>query len=380
MFWHSFKYGIKTTIRNKSQMFWSFVFVIILGTLFQSTFGNAYETDIVSGIRVAAYIDDEAVRDNVSGIIENITVGENDEKLFMITYCDSLSEAEEKLEDSEIEGLIYSENGELKLKLKENGISESILASMVGRYHQITAVMKNVSTMPAELQGRVISILMGGEIKNTDKSFSDGKMNVFIQYFYNLLAMTCLMASSAGVNFAIENQGNLSSLGARKNLAGSNSVSRTLGGLIAEWLLLTVTSILAFGYLVLIGVEFGNKIPAILLILLIGNLLGISAGYFVGSIGSLSRNVKETFSTLFSVFTCFLSGLMILDIRMVIEQKCPVINDINPAVWISDAFYSLMIYDNYDRYWNNIMLIAIGTAIFVIGGIILGRRKNYASV
>ncbi len=381
MFWHSFKYGLKTTIRDKSQMFWSFLFIIILGTLFQSTFGNAYEvSDIISGIEVIAYIEEAEIKDNVSEIIENITVGEDEKKLFIITYCASMEEAEKELDASEAEGLLYSENGELKLKLKENGISESILASVVGKYHQIVTVMKDVKNMPYNIQLSVMNLLMGEEVENTDKFLSDGEMNAYAQYFYNLLAMACLMACSGGINFAIKNQGNLSALGARKNLAGSDSAPRTLGGLISEWLLLTITSILAFCYLVLIGVDFGNKIAAILLILLMGNLLGITAGYCIGSIGNLSQNVKETFGTLFSVFTGFLSGLMILDMRMIVEQNCPFINDINPAVWISDAFYSLMIYDTYDRYWHNMLLITLGSVIFAIGGIILGRRKDYASV
>ena len=92
MFWHNFKYNFKVMLRNKDQIFWSLIFTILLGTLFQSTFGDAYEkSDIISDIQVSVYIEDEFVSENFSGIIENISVDEeNGNKLLNITYADSL--------------------------------------------------------------------------------------------------------------------------------------------------------------------------------------------------------------------------------------------------------------------------------------------------
>ena len=53
---------------------------------------------------------------------------------------------------------------------------------------------------------------------------------------------------------------------------------------------------------------------------------------------------------------CFLSGLMVGDMRMNIENSCPIINKINPAALITDSFYALEIYDTYDRFLTNIFL------------------------
>ena len=382
MFWHSFKYSLKTTLRDRVQMFWSFIFIILLGTLFRATFGNAYEkSELVYDIKVIAYIEDEFIMENVTTIIENITVDEaGEKKLFNITYADSMGEAEELMNESDESGLLYSEDGVLKLKVKETGLEESILSSVVSQYHQIITVMKDIADQPAEVQAEVMAELMRDASENVEKSISDANMDAFGQYFFNLLTMGCLMAATAGVTFTIRNQANLSNLGARKNLGGAGTFARTFGGLAAIWLVLSIVTILAFGYLLIIGVDFGTRIPAVILTIIVGNMLGLSAGYFVGSIGRLSKSVKDSIAVLFSVFTCFLSGLMIMDMRMLIELNCPIINDINPAIWISDAFYSLVIYDTYDRYIQNMIIMTVFSLACLVGGVILGRRKQYASI
>ena len=45
MFWHHFKYNFLISIRNKSQIMWSVVFVVVLGTMFKLTFGDIYNQD-----------------------------------------------------------------------------------------------------------------------------------------------------------------------------------------------------------------------------------------------------------------------------------------------------------------------------------------------
>ncbi len=382
MFWHSFKYSIKTTLRDKTQMFWSFIFIVLLGTLFYSTFGNAYEaSELVYEIKVIAYIEDIEVQENVSTIIETVPADdEGEKKLLNIIYADTMEEAEKLFDENSYAGLFYSENSELKLIVKETGIEESILSSVVSQYHQIITVMKEVSNQPAEVQLGAILKLMGEGNENKEITLTDASMDVFATYFYNLLAMACFMSCSAGVTFSIKNQANLSTLGARKCMGGTNGFGVTFGGLFANWLLLSIVTVVAFAYLLILGVNFGNKIPAVILAIFVGNLVGISAGYFVGSIGNLSKGIKDTFSVMFAVLTGFFAGLMIMDMRMIIETACPVINDINPAIWLSDAFYALVCYDTYDRYWGNMFIMLVFSVVCIIGGVIMGRRKQYASI
>ena len=71
---------------------------------------------------------------------------------------------------------------------------------------------------------------------------------------------------------------------------------------------------------------------------------------------------------------------MILDMKMIMHLYCPIVNQINPAARLSDTFYALKVYDNYDRFFENIGALLIMTVLFTAGGFLLGRRKQYASI
>lgn len=382
MFWHSFKYSFLTVIRDKQQIFWSVIFVFILGTLFYSTFGTAYEkSDLVKNIKVAAYIEDEFVAENFSGVIEGISLDEEDgEKLLNVTHCESYEAAEKLLDEDEVIGVFYSKEGELKLLVKDTGIAESILSTIVAQYHQIITVMTDAADKDPEVQAMIMVRLMGQADENVEKTLSNGNMDPFVQYFYNLIAMSCLFAGFSGCSFAIKNQANLSTLGARKNLGGSNGLVQTAGGLSAVWLVLTGLTLISFLYLSIIGVDFGNRIGLIILVILVGCLLGVTSGYFIGTLSKLSETMKETLCVTIYLVFCFLSGLMILDIRMMVDMYVPFINKINPAVMISDSFYALNIYETYERFTGNIVSMLVLSLVFMIGGSIIGRRKQYASL
>lgn len=379
-FIHNFKYTIKIIIHNKTQMMWSVVFIIALGTLFYATFGNIYEKDeMLHSIRVAVVIDDESVKQNFDDIAANISL-DGEERLLDVAGVSGMGEAEELLADGEIRGIFYSEQGELKLIVKNEGVKESILTSITGRYHQVVTVVADLSETAPEKIPDAMSRLLTGENKNTEKKMSDGNGDVYIQYFYNLIAMACLMSVNAGIAFAVSNQANLSSIGARKCISGAVSFTQTVSGLLATVITQTICALLGLFYLIIIGVDFGSQTGYTGLMILCGCLTGTCLGFFIGSIGRLSRGAKEVTGTAIVVGTAFLSGLMIGDMRMVVEEKCPVINKINPTALIADSFYSLEIYDTYDRYFRNLVTLLIIAALCVIGGALVGRRKRYASI
>lgn len=379
-FIHNFKYTIKIIIHNKTQMMWSVVFIIALGTLFYATFGNIYEKDeMLHSIKVAVVIDDESVKQNFDDIIANISL-DGDERLLDVVEASGMEEAEKLLADEEIKGIFYSEQGELKLIVKDEGVKQSILTTITGRYHQAVTVVADLSETAPEKIPDAMSRLLAGENKNTEKKMSDGNGDVYIQYFYNLIAMACLMSVNAGIAFSVSNQANLSSIGARKCISGAASFTQAVSGLLATVITQAICALLGLLYLIIIGVDFGSQSGYTGLMILCGCLTGTCLGFFIGSIGRLSRGAKEVIGTAIVVGTAFLSGLMVGDMRMVVEEKCPVINKINPTALIADSFYSLEIYDTYDRYFRNLVTLLIISALCVIGGALVGRRKRYASI
>lgn len=379
-FIHNFKYTIKIIIHNKTQMMWSVVFIIALGTLFYATFGNIYEKDeMLHSIKVAVVIDDESVKQNFDDIAANISL-DGEERLLDVVEASGMEEAEKLLDDGEIKGIFYSEQGELKLIVKNEGVKESILTSITVRYHQAVTVAADLSQTAPEKIPDAMSMLLMGENKNTEKKMSDGNGDFYIQYFYNLIAMACLMSVNAGVAFAVSNQANLSNIGARKCISGAASFTQTVSGLLATVITQAICALLGLLYLIIIGVDFGSQSGYTGVMILCGCLTGTCLGFFIGSIGRLSRGVKEVIGTTIVVGTAFLSGLMVGNMRMVVEEKCPVINKINPTALIADSFYSLEIYDTYDRYFRNLATLLIISALCVIGGALVGRRKRYASI
>lgn len=124
----------------------------------------------------------------------------------------------------------------------------------------------------------------------------------------------------------------------------------------------------------------GGNIPMIYLSGAIGAFAGISIGFFIGSVGRMSENVKGAIATSVSMFCCFLSGLMVGNMKSIVEEKCPIVNRLNPAALTSDLFYCLTIYDDYTRYIEKAVSLIIISLVFITGGFLLTRRKTYENL
>jgi len=77
---------------------------------------------------------------------------------------------------------------------------------------------------------------------------------------------------------------------------------------------------------------------------------------------------------------CFLSGMMGISMKYIIDKNMPVINKINPANMITDGFYSLYYYDTLNRYWMNIISLLIFSGILIVISILNLRRQKYDSI
>ena len=53
MFVHNFKYSLKILFKNKGLLFWTFIFPIILGTLFNLAFSNIEKIETFNKIEIA---------------------------------------------------------------------------------------------------------------------------------------------------------------------------------------------------------------------------------------------------------------------------------------------------------------------------------------
>lgn len=376
MFRQIFKYEFLNTIRQKELIFWMMCFPIILGTFFNLAFGNIYEkNEIFTEIPVAVA---ETKEDSVfREVLDELSTG--DSPLFKVQYTD-MEEAEELLKNEDIKGIICVDD-ELSLSVAGNGLEQSIIKSFLEQYEaQKTIITETAVNNPEKLQD-VITALSADINCIETKELSGGNMDEYVQYFQNLIAMVGMFGTMVGLFAATSNEANLSAIGARKCVAPTHKLKSIIANLLAAFCAQIICVFISITYIVFIlKIDMGDKIPMIYLSGASGSLLGVSLGFLIGSIGRMSEGVKVGISTSFSMFCCFLSGLMVGNMKAVINQHCPVVNKINPAAVISDLFYCLAVYDDYSRYMEKMVTLLIMSAVFITGGFLLTRRKKYASI
>lgn len=377
MFFHIYKYRLKGLVRNWQGLFWTLAFPMILGTLFFVTFGNFMDREEkLEAIPAAAVM--ETQDSYFKELLDELSKPGNNQ-IMNIQYTDG-DKAEKLLSDGKIDGIFYVSDT-VELMVKKTGINQSILSSILDSYLQVeNMIQKSMKENPASAQ-LILKSLNEDVILNKEITLSSGNLDSMMQYFYALLAMASLYGCFLGLYNAGYIQANLTTLAARKMTSPVHRMTMIMGDFAAAVTVHFCSLLILMGYLrFVLGVDFGNKILPILLLTLIGTLMGVSMGFFAGCVGRTSLSIKTGIMIAVNMFLCFFSGLFINTIKNDVEQVFPILNRINPAVVLSDAFYALDIYDNYDRYLKNIIILLAFAAAFCIGGFLLARRKKYASL
>lgn len=80
------------------------------------------------------------------------------------------------------------------------------------------------------------------------------------------------------------------------------------------------------------------------------------------------------------MFGCFLSGMMGITMKYIVDKNVPILNKINPANMITDGFYSLYYYDTLDRFYFNLGSLLVFSCIMILVSYISLRRQKYDSI
>lgn len=376
MFLHNFKYECLNYLRQKEVIFWMMCFPIILGTFFYLGFGKIYDNELVfSEIPVAVV--EETKDETFDKVIDEMAA--SDEPLFSFTRTD-MAEAKKLLKDGKINGII-TVNEKLSLTVNDSGIKQTVIKSFLEQYRSQKAVITNAAVKNPEKLPEVIGKLSEEIDAVENNKLSGGNMNPYDSYFQNLITMAALFGAITGVYIATKNQGNLSDIGARKCLSPRHGFLTLISSMLAAYVIQLCSVIIATSFvLFILKIDMGGNVPMIYLSGALGAFAGISMGFFIGSLGRMSESVKNSVATAVSMFCCFLSGLMVGDMKSTIQEKCTIVNKINPAALTSDLYYCLTIYDDYDRYMEKAVSLLIISVIFILGGFLLTRRKTYENL
>ena len=372
---HLIKYNILVKLRNFNMTFWPLVFPLILGTFFFFAFGNLNDADFET-VQVAL------VRETTSNPLFDFyleQVQKSDSDLINIHELTE-QKALTALKNKEISGIYYT-GMTPSLTINAHGIPESILQSILESYnnslHTIRTILKthpsgllNGLTQMIDTRNLVQEVSLGGKT-------IDGNS----QFFYALIAMACLYGCFIGFGSAITLQANLTALAARRCVTPTHKLKLILSEQIESFLIGYADVIILLIYLRnILKLDFQGQIGKMLLISLFGSLIGVSIGLFVGSLSKMSEGIKVSVILAISMVCSFLSGLMNSSMKDSVEKHFPIINRINPAALISDAFYCINVYDDPTRYYRNVLTLAVMSAALVFASFLLIRRNRYDSI
>jgi len=388
LFFHNSKYTMLSMFRLKVTLFWTLAFPLLLATFMYMAFGNLFEKDEMFKTINVAVVESEN-DDTLMSVLESLDVNHTDSAnksddssnsfsdLINMKLMDS-SAAKKALNDKKVTGIIYTKDA--SLVVDENSYNATILECILTQYKQQKDVFTNIAkTNPAALE-TAIAGLSDTTSEYKEISLSSGNQDEYTNYFYAVFAMSCLFASFSAVTATNRLLANTSPLGMRKSLAALSKNILIFSEYISLLIIHFVVELITLVYLTLLGVDFGNKYPAIILTLFFGCMIGLSIGVITGAIPKLTEGSKISISAGIGMVLSVLADLCANGIKDMIEHKLPIANRLNPACLISDCFYSLNVYDSYDRFFRNISIMAVESVILLIIAFALLRREKYASI
>ncbi len=383
MFLRIFITNIKIGLRSKKYIFWTMAFPLALGTLFYFAFGQIYASEQSKAIPVALIVEGNPEESPFLSAMSQFTYNDGTALLEVKDVKDK-AEAEQLLKDDDIKGIITVNGMDASLVIAENGTQQSVLTSILSSYQSRKDVLMSLMTSDtfdpeksAEIQEMISE---SREYVDAGGMAGDNK-DPYVTYFYNLIAMISMMGAMATSSSVVHARANQSDEGIRIDISPVKKPVLELAQFLAFAVLqLGITTIALTYYTQILGIRFGGNTALIYLTSYMANLLGSSLGFLVGHIGNASENTKENILLIITLGGGFMAGLMYGDMKVIMEEKFPLFNRINPSAVITDAFYSLNIFGTGARYYRSAAYMIILTLVFVTVGLFLSRRKQYASL
>lgn len=112
-------------------------------------------------------------------------------------------------------------------------------------------------------------------------------------------------------------------------------------------------------------------------------LTATAFGTLLGSLPKIDEGVK---GGMLSGIVCFASlfaglyGSPTMKLADTVNAAVPAAQLVNPAVQISQAFYSIMYYDTYQRTIEHILILLAMAAVLFAASALFIRRQRYASL
>lgn len=394
MFYHNFKYAFKTLFRDKMLIFWTFAFPIILGTFFNMAFSNIENSEKLDIISIA--IVEKEKNEIMKQSFDTLSNEENEDRLFKTQYVTE-EKAKELLENDEITGYLVLLKEEPKVVIKSNGINKTILKYVTEEIMQNTEMISDIveKRVQESMQGYpegiynipnmeniyedVMKMLEDNQVEF--KNISNSNLSYTMIEFYTLIAMTCLYCGVLGMVAVNHNLANMGNIGKRTSITPTSKGRIIFSSLMASYVTQLIGLAILFAYTILVlKVDYGTNLPMIILLSLTGSLAGLSLGIAVATLIKANENAKIGILIAVTMLGCFLSGMMGITMKYMVDKNVPIVNLVNPASMITDGFYALYYYDTLDRCFLNIVSLLIFSGVMIILSINGLRKQKYEAL
>ena len=393
MFIHNLKYTVKSLLKNKVLIFWTFAFPIILGIFFNMAFSNIENDEKLNCFDIAV-VNDENFKNQEIYIktLNELSDENNKSKLFNIKYVNE-EEAIKLLEDSNIEGYLIFLDDFPKLVFKKSDDYQTIMKFVVDEIEQNKVIINDLTKKEIENEIKngntsfdtslIVNNILS-KINNEDivlKDRSNSNLSYMMVEYYTLIAMACMYSGILGLTAINGCLANMSNKGKRIAISPTKKGTIVLSSILGSYLVSIIGIFLLLIFLLYgLKVDFGNNLFLVILISLVGDLAGISLGVLIASVFKLSEGAKTGITIAITMFLSVLSGMMGVTLKYIIDTNIPIINKLNPNNLITDGFYSLYYYNTLDRFYNDILLLSIFIIICFTISFISLRREKYDSI
>lgn len=393
MFLHNFKYSLKTLLRNKGLIFWTFAFPIILGTLFSLAFSDIENKETLDIIDIAIVNNEEFKTDTYfTNSFKTLSKRNDPNQMFNTKYTD-LSTAKSLLKENKITGYLLFKNNEVKITVNDKGINETILRFVVDELSSQKEILETLTTKEItdsyksgntninyeKIYQETLSLINSNTPKL--KNISNSNLSYTMIEYYTLLAMACLYGALIAMFVTNKKIANMSSAGKRTSISPAHKKTLLLGSFLAGYLVQLLGILILYLYTIfVIKVDYGNNTLLVFLLLLVGSLAGLTLGIAISTVLKSNENTKTGILISLTMLASFLSGMMGITMKYVIDTNIPILNKINPAAMITDGFYSLYYYNTLDRFYFNIISLLIFSIIMLFISYQGLRREKYDSI
>lgn len=393
MFIHNFKYSLKTLFRNKELIFWAFAFPIILATFFNMAFSDIENSEKLDIINIAIIQNDDFDNNEVfKSAFEEMSDKNNKDRIFETKYT-TKEEAQKLLEEEKVVGYMELIDNKPKLTFITSGINETIFKYVSEEIMQTSNIINNLTEEEIQNQimtgnfnvdyesiyNKVIEITTEENVKL--KNISSDNLSYTMIEFYTLIAMVCLYGGILGTVSINQNLANMSNQGKRVSVAPTTKGKVILSSVLASYITQLIGVALLFIYTIFVlNVDYGNNLGLIIILAMVGSLAGLSLGTMVATTIKSNENVKTGIILSITMLGCFLSGMMGITMKYIIDKNIPIINKLNPANMITDGLYSLYYYETLDRYIFNVVSLLIFAFTLIVVSYISLRRQKYDSI